>query len=232
MVLPMSKEIQNVGIGITADILSAADFGATNFIVNIGNNLLTKMFNDRAEQARKIALDEMSRCKRSDLEVTSADQFVAIVYRYQRAAIEGSSYLNLSILAKIMRGQTTEGSVYASEFSEFAEVVSSLKVKEIVYLGTLIRMYKDKVLVKKEGSDEYCQLDQSVSISMFNELVNTVHFPDKRDFISCEASLQRTALIYPSKQIVGGSDIFAPTAELERLARLVEFEEVLGDLNA
>jgi hypothetical protein len=101
------KRTKTVGIGITADILSAADFGATNFIANIANNLLTKMFNDRAQQAREIALEEMRLRKRSSFDLSSADQFVTVVYRYERAALEGTSLLNLKIFAKIMRGQAT-----------------------------------------------------------------------------------------------------------------------------
>ncbi|WP_155903012.1 hypothetical protein [Marinobacter gelidimuriae] len=228
----MNNKIQSVGIGLTADILSAADFGATNLVASLGNSLLTNLFRERAEKAREIALNEMAKCERSEFDLASADQFVAIVYRYQRAALEGAAYLNLSILAKIMKGQTTEGSVYASEFGEFAEVVTSLKTKEIVYLGTLIRMHKEKKLVKKGSSDEYYELDQSVRITMIKVLVGTVHFSEIRDLISCESSLQRTALIYPSSVLVSGSTIFSPTSELERLASLVEFEEVLGEINA
>jgi hypothetical protein len=174
----MSTEIQNIGIGITADILSAADFGATNFIANIGNNLLTNIFNERAERARKIALEEMRLCQRSTFDLTSADQFVAVVYRYERAALEGTSLLNLKILAKIMRGQATEGAIFASEFNEFSEVVASLKTKEVVYLGTLIRLHKEKVLLPKEDSEEYYSLNQSVGISLRKELVGTTHFPE------------------------------------------------------
>jgi hypothetical protein len=228
MVLSMSKGIQNIGIGITADILSAADFGATNFIANIGNNLLTKMFNDRAEQARKIALEEMSLCKRSSFDLSSADQFVAVVYRYQRAALEGASVLNLKILAKIMRGQATEGAIFASEFNEFTEAVASLKTKEIVYLGTLIRMYKAKVLVPKKDSKEFHSLDHSVRITLRKELVGTIHFPEDRDLFSCESSLQRTSFIYPAIWLVGGT-IYSPTSELERLADLIEFEELFQE---
>ncbi|CAD2224372.1 hypothetical protein P3J6_120200 [Pseudoalteromonas sp. 3J6] len=227
----MSNGIQNVGIGITADILTAADFGATNFIVNVGNNLLTKIFKDRAEKAREIALNEMKRCERSEFDIESADQFVAIVYRYQRAALEGTALLNLSILAKIMRGQATEGSVFATEFNEFAEIIASLKTREIVYLGTLIRLHKEKILVPKDNSEEYYEIDQSVGILMRKELVGTSHFPESRDLISCETSLQRTAFIYPSVQLIGGT-IFSPTSDLERLAELVEFEELFGEMNA
>jgi hypothetical protein len=228
----MSNKIQNISIGITADILSAADFGATNFIASLGNNLLTKMFNERAENARKIALAEMKRCTRSKFDLTSADQFVAIVYRYERAALEGTSLLNLSILAKIMRGQATEGSVFASEFNEFAEVIASLKTKEVVYLGTLIRLFKEKTLVPKENSNEFYEIDQSVKILMSKELIGTIHFPERRDLISCETSLQRTAFIYPTEQIIGGGAIFSPTADLERLANLVEFDELFEESNA
>jgi len=228
----MNNKVQNLSVSVTADILSAADFGASNFVASLGSELLTKLFRDRAEKSRDIALNEMAKCKRSELDIASADQFVAIVYRYQRAALEGAAYLNLSILAKIMKGQTTEGSVYASEFSEFAEVVSSLKTKEVVYLGTLIRMHKEKKLVKKEDGDDYYGLNQSVGIAITKQLVGTVHFPEIRDLISCESSLQRTSLIYPSLTTMDGSTIFSPTSELERLANLVEFEEVLGEINA
>ncbi|WP_076420316.1 hypothetical protein [Colwellia sp. UCD-KL20] len=223
-------ELKNVGIGITSDILTAADFGATNFILNVGNSLLTKIFKQRAEKAREIALNEMKRCERSEFDIESADQFVAIVYRYQRAALERTALLNLKILAKIMKGQVTEGSVFASEFNEFSDIITSLKIKEIVYLGTLIRLHKEKTLVPKESTNEYYETDQSIAISMYKTLVGTIHFPNKRDLISCETSLQRTAFIYPSTHGLGGP-IFSPTSDLERLAELVEFEELFGEIN-
>lgn len=227
----MGKEIQNIGIGAATDILSAVDFGAAGFLAAIGNGVLSKLFVDRAENARKIALSEMALCKRSKFDMPDADQFVAIVYRYGRAALEGAATLNLQILAKIMRGQTVEGAIYASEFNEFAEVVSSLKTKEIVYLGTMIKLYKEGVLVQKGKDNEFYELDQSVTIQMYKSLVGTEHFPEARDFTACEYGLQRTSLIYPANQTTGGS-IFAPTADLERLATLIEFDELLGDINA
>jgi hypothetical protein len=152
------------------------------------------MFNDRAEQARKIALEEMSLCKRSSFDLSSADQFVAVVYRYQRAALEGASVLNLKILAKIMRGQATEGAIFASEFNEFTEAVASLKTKEIVYLGTLIRLHKAKVIVPKKDSKEFHSLDQSVGITLRKELVGTIHFPEDRDFFHVNQAFKEPLL--------------------------------------
>ena len=171
----------------------------------------------------------MKLCTRTTFDLPSADQFVAIVYRYERAALEGASLLNLKILAKIMRGQASEGSVFSSEFNEFAEVIATLKTKEIVYLGTLIRFHKEKTLVPIEIGNEFYGIDQSVGILMSKELIGTTHFPESRDLASCEASLQRTAFIYPSLRLMSGETIFSPTSDLERLADLVEFEELFEE---
>jgi hypothetical protein len=223
----MNKKIQNIGIGAASDILSAVDFGATGFVASLGNAVISKLFKDRAEKARDIALREMARCDRLKFDIPEADEFVAIVYRYGRAALEGTAKLNLRIMAKIMRGQATEGSLYASEFNEFADIISSLKPKEVVYLGTMLKLYSEGVCVPKEDCDEMYDLEQSVAIQMQKQLNGSTHFPDHRDFSVCQAGLQRTSLIYPATHLINGFTIYAPARDLERLKELVEFSELV-----
>ena len=226
------KKIQSRGIGAASDILAAVDFGATGFIVGTGNELLSKLFNDRAEKARAIAIQEIKKCGRSKFDLPDADQFIAIVYRYARAALEGTAELNLKILAKIMKGQAIEGAIYATEFNEFADIVSSLKTREVVYLGTMLRLYSKGNLVQKEDSNDSYDIEQSVMIRMIKQLQGTEHFPEKRDLKACEAGLQRTSLIYPVSQLISGGTIYAPSSDLERLAQLVEFNELLEGIYA
>jgi hypothetical protein len=222
----MSKALQNISVAAAMDMLTAADFGAAGFASSIGNELLSRLFRERDKRARKIALEEISKCKRSSLDLPEADQFVAIVYRYGRAALEGAAELNLRILAKIISGQMIEGSMYASEFDEFAGVVSNLKPTEIVYLGTILRLYKQGDRIKKKDSEELYSLEQSVAIQIREALLTTEHFAELRDIVSCEAGLLRTSLIYPSMQLIG-STVYAPTRDLERLSDLVKFEDLL-----
>lgn len=223
----MSKWMLPTGIGGAADILSAADFGATNFVAGLANTTLQSLFQKRGETARRIALKEMAECKRSKFDVQDADEFVAIAYRYGRAALEGAARLNLLLMAKVMKGQALAGEIYASEFNEFADLISSLKSREIVYLGTMIKLYKQGVQIKKEDSEERYELEQSVSIDMKRELIGTAHFQDARAFSACESSLQRTSLIYPKETLIGGGAIYAPTGDLERLRDLVDFMELV-----
>lgn len=222
----MGNNMQSLGIGAASDILSAVDFGATNFVAAIANSTLSNLFKKRTEAARNIALKEMALCERSKFDIQDADEFVAIVYRYGRAALEGSARLNLRLMAKVMKGQAITGSIYASEFNEFADVISSLKAKEIVYLGSMVNLHKQGIQVKKEDSEELYDVSQSASITMRKTLVGTEHFQDYRDFSACESGLQRTSLIYPKMQLVGGGSIYAPTRDLERLSDLVDFMEL------
>lgn len=227
----MNNPIVNVGIGAASDILNAADFGAIGFMAALGNELLSKLLQNRAESARKIALLEMAKCQRSKFDLPDADQFIAIVYRYGRAALEGAASINLKMLAQVMSGQALQGEIYATEFNEFADVLSSLKAKEIVFIGNMVKLDRDGLVLKRDGSNDFYDHDQSVSIKLNNLLVGTIHFPKRRDVSSCAAGLLRTGLIYPSNYTADGSTIYSPTTELERLAELVDFDNVLGEVD-
>jgi hypothetical protein len=67
-------------------------------------------------------------------------------------------------MAKLMRGQIVTESVFASEFLEFADVISTLKLREIAYLSKLVQLYQ-----KGETIDDY-DLDQSVAIQLNRDL--------------------------------------------------------------
>ena len=77
------KQVAKIGL---VGVLSAMDFGATAVLAVGGDALLEELFKKRANRARKIAVDEMKSCVKSPLEIPDMDEFVAIVYRYGRAA--------------------------------------------------------------------------------------------------------------------------------------------------
>jgi hypothetical protein len=210
--------------GVAADLFSAVNFSTGGSLVGVGSTLLNSLIENRREVARKIAISEISRCGRSKLDVINSDEFVPIVFRYGRAAIEGTASHNLKLMAKLMRGQIVTESVFASEFLEFADVISTLKLREIAYLSKLVQLYQ-----KGETIDDY-DLDQSVAIQLNRDLLGSSHFKDQRSIKSAEASLLRTSFIYIANQIIGSGDIYAPTEELERLAQLVNLQEMLGEL--
>lgn len=80
----------------------------------------------RWEKARDIGLSEMRRGNRLETDVIDADEYVAIVYRYLRAATEATATLNLRILAKVMHGQILCQTVNVSEFLAYSDTVSTL----------------------------------------------------------------------------------------------------------
>lgn len=106
-------------------------------------------------------------------------------------------------------------------------------MKEIVYLGTLIRLTRQELrLPKGDSGTEFYDIDQSVGIEMRKTLVPTSHFPDKRALSTCEAALQRTSLICPALQTFDGAQIYAPSRHLERLANLADLEKTLAEDDA
>lgn len=224
----MEYEVKDLITGSASDILLAANFPATGFIVGTGSVVLNRLLKRRIEKARDIALEEIRSAKQSNLSTAEADEFVAIVYRYLRAAQEGAATLNLRLMAKIMRGQFIHKSLYASDFLALADILSSLRRDEVVYLATLLKLTrKGKFEPKKNQPGEFFGSEQSVSIQMRKILVGSDIFPRNEDLNACQAAVQRTGLIYRWDFTADGGVIFAPSSRLFALGELVDIEEAL-----
>lgn len=210
------------------DLLSMVDLGVPG--IAFGSELLSEMFRRRGEKARQIVIDEMRKGCRSKWEVIDPDEFVPIIYRYSRAALEGAATLNLRLMAKVMRGQALNSSMFASDFLGYADLISTLRREELVYLATMLKLTKEDLRLPKDGTSvEYYDVPQSVIIQLRKSLVGTDFFPDIESISACESAIQRTGLVRYVDSVIGGSPIIAPSPLLFRLGELADLEEALGD---
>lgn len=192
--------------------------------------VLNQVFKKRTEAAREIAIEEMQKGQRSNLDFADADEFVAIVYRYIRAAREGAATLNLRLMAKVMRGQIVSESMYASDFLAYADIISTLRREEVVYLATLLKLTKEGLRLPKDSDpNDYYDVAQSVTIQLMKLLVETDFFKDNAALNACILAVQRTGFIRHVTSLASGGNIYAPSTHLEKLGKLACFEDALRE---
>ena len=93
----------------------------------------------RAERARDILLDELSRGEKT-VSVPEVEEAAAVLLRYGRAAQEGAARLNLRLMAKVIAGQVHQQALYADEFLRHADIIAGLRREEVTLLGALQRI--------------------------------------------------------------------------------------------
>ncbi|MBM3567994.1 MAG: hypothetical protein FJX46_04475 [Alphaproteobacteria bacterium] len=93
----------------------------------------------RMRHARDVLTEELKRGAISIPEASAADPLAAMLFRYIRAAQEGSARLNLRLLAQVIAGQAHCGNLIADEFLYYADILSGLKREEIIFVAELHR---------------------------------------------------------------------------------------------
>ncbi len=181
----------------------------------VASALLSGVFEKKAAEAREILLEEISQ---GTLPEMAEDDAVYIIYRYLRAAQEGSARLNLRLLAQVVAGSKSGQILTADHFLYYADVISSLRYDEIVLLGTFIRRF--------EGIDN--KKDDSFGTAMKNvqaDLIPAI-FPTEDDFKGCASAVLRTGLL---TAISGwGSLLYEPTPSLFTFASMLSVDDALA----
>lgn len=177
---------------------------------------LERLLGGRTQMAKKIFMNELRRGDRYIEETQDVDEAAAMMFRYLRAAQEGTARLNLRLMAKIMRGLSVERPIYADQFLRYADIVASLTREEVILVATLYA--KTQVL-----KDSPRWREEALTLAK-DELVPRVFDTDDR-FCAVMAAASRTGLV-----ITGGwSDQFCTTPLMDELARLVSFRDALKE---
>lgn len=92
----------------------------------------------RLEEAEEILDSELRQIKRRLTRVGEVEEAAGMVFRYIRAAQEGTSQINLRIMAKVIRGLAASARPKASDFLRFADAVASLDLEEICVVSCLL----------------------------------------------------------------------------------------------
>jgi hypothetical protein len=206
-----------------ADIVSALGFAGSNAAGAALSEALSRVMSGRAERARKVLLDEIRQGVRPPQDAGEVDEFVAILYRYMRAAQEGSARLNLRLMARVIKSQIEGEGLYASEFLRYAELIASLSREEVILIATRHRVklafHKSKRTAEWSDTGRVNELVQK-------EMVPKV-FPTGLDMIAALTALQRTGLVWPAAATTGGGFVWQDTPLLDRIVALADFEAAM-----
>jgi quinol monooxygenase YgiN len=211
------------GASAFADIVSAYGVPASNLAGGALASALNGLMNMRAEAARKILLDEIQSGMRSPRDPGEVDEFVAILYRYMRAAQEGAARLNLRLMAKVVKHQFVEDNLRASEFLRYADIISSLTREEVVVLATYHREeteFKNKRL--HEDWSDVQSIDQNVRKALVPKVFKTYE-----DLLAVVTAVQRTGMLWPASTLVSGGFIYQGTPLLKTVVQIANFQSVI-----
>ncbi|MFG1188619.1 hypothetical protein [Xanthobacter flavus] len=183
---------------------------------------IKRVLRKRADAAREIALQEIAAGREHViLDIPAQDEAVAILWRYLRAAEEGTARLNLRLMASILAGHNEAPFIHASEFLRWADLVTSLSEIEIVFLATLHR----ECLRQHEHSEAADEAARRCLIPRF--------FADEEAYTIAGLALVRTGLIVQisivgmsGAGLLGGQFKTAPA--MMQLGRIADLEGVLA----
>jgi hypothetical protein len=220
----MSNAVTSLIGSSFADIVSAIGFAGSNVAGSALNEALSRVMHQRAARARNELLVEIQQGIRSPHDAGEVDEFVAILYRYMRAAQEGSARLNLRLMARVIKSQIGGEGLYASEFLRYAELIASLTREEVILIATRhrVRMAFDRSKQTADWSDT-----SRVNELVRKELVPTL-FPTELDMFAALTALQRTGLVWPAAATTGGGFVWQDTPLLDRVVGMADFEGVVA----
>ena len=220
----MSNSLTSLVGSSFADIVSALGFAGSNAAGAALSEALSRVMSGRADRARNVLLAEIQQGIRPPRDAGEVDEFVAIIYRYMRAAQEGSARLNLRLMARVIKSQIEGTGLYASDFLRFAELIASLSREEVILIATRhrVRSAFDKSKQTPDWSDT-----SRVNELVHKELVPKI-FPTDLDMMAALTALQRTGLVWPAAATSGGGLVWQDTPLLDRVVGLTDFESAVA----
>jgi hypothetical protein len=216
----MTKLVSQLLIGLFGD--AAIGGMGIGLPVNTASAGLTAMADAYLEARRSIARETLirefqsgERARLRDAE--EVDEFMGILFRYQRAAEEGTSRRKLELIARLLAGQVREGRANADEFSIYCTMLQSLSEKELNFLVCLWQ------LDQKTGGKVDNSGDRRKALA--DVLIPTV-FATMDELHACGSGLLRTGLVIALTGFLSDSrGTFATTPLMDELVRLARLDE-------
>lgn len=212
--MPTQFLISFVGAALS-DLLGAAGMPGAGVAGAAGAEALHRLLAKRAETARETLIEELRKGVHTPASF-SEDEFAAVLFRYLRAAQEGAARQNLRLLARLISGMSAQGSLHASDFLRWADVLQSLTPQEIVFLW---RLYDGMTKVQQIDKAHHRNKHEAVCAMIEKSLVPSV-FRTSSVLWAHAMSLTRTGLVIPMGAYV------APTALLEDIVRLARIDDL------
>ena len=181
--------------------------------------LVSAVIERRRKAAFEILLKELRQGK---IQLPSVDDAVSAVLRYQRAADEGVARQNLRLMAQVIAGKAFLGNLKADEFVYYADMLSSLRREEIIFLAMLYKV--QKAWLGKEGGPNPLQHWAIVE----GELIPSV-FPDKQALRATATACLRTGLL-SDDNTMDDSGWYMTTRLMDDLQMIAPFEAALDEV--
>ncbi|MGI9433736.1 MAG: hypothetical protein ACR2Q4_02710 [Geminicoccaceae bacterium] len=173
----------------------------------------------RLEEAEDILDSELRLIKGRLTRVGEVEEAAGMVLRYIRAAQEGTSQINLRIMAKVIRGLAARSRPKASDFLRFADAVASLTIDEISVISALLEKTTelDELGLTKDRDNKAWSL-------MVDDLVPRV-FVDQLRVAEILLTASRTGLVTKAAPFKLGP--FCTTPLLHELAGLASLDRAI-----
>jgi hypothetical protein len=204
---------------LASDVLSVAGVPGGALLEDVTKRLIDR----RIAQAREILLEEIRTGEKHISQAGAYDEFAAILFRYQRAAVEGAARLNLRLLAAVAAGQGARTGFAADEFLAWADVLATLRREELILVATLWRI--------EHGDATKVMGPTAVSDPIWSQLEAQL-IPDPfltpEEITAAASACTRTGLVATVGGTWGQAVTFTTTPRLTKLLELAPIEDVLG----
>lgn len=190
-------------------------------VVHAIKHAFHELMEKRQRQGREILLEEIRSGNKDICDIHEVDEVVAITYRYMRAAQEGTAKANLRLLARIISGQNASGSLKASDFLYYADIIAALRHEEIALLGTMKRF--PFIYHKENNLPEISQITKQV----MDELISRNVFESEEEFYATAKSLERTGFLMAT--VASTYECRTPcflTPLFKKVSKLASFEDI------
>jgi hypothetical protein len=199
---------------IVSDVL---DFVPNSKIFKLA---IQQVFKKRLSDAREILIEEIRDGNKTVVDAIGLDDMVAIVYRYGRAAQEGTARLNLRLLAQVVGGKKISEKLTANKFLYYADIISSLTVEEINLLGRMLRErklegYQEQSLFEQEHGEKSSEVLQSLVRTGLVAFEQSISVRDQDDWKATD------------KYITSLDTQYYLTSLMHEVCKFVSFEEVI-----
>lgn len=123
--------MRDISISMLADVLS---------LCGIPTESAKEIYESIKQKRSKEALETLfSEIRQGDFSNVDKSEFIGIIARYQRDALEGTAKNNLKLMAKLITGLNNSNQLTISNFQKFSRILADLTQDEICLLSDLYR---------------------------------------------------------------------------------------------
>ena len=216
----MGKWLPSTIGNLVADAYSALLPGVpgANTTGNVVAQAVGEILAKRSERAFHILLDEV---RRADIPTHSLDDIepaLAMMLRYQRAALEGAALHNRRLMAQVFSGVSQRRPLVAEDFQNWADALQGLRRSEVIAIGEVHRY-------TIECRNRPAPNDFGREAEAFAQNLVPEPFRSEDELLAVCQAASRTGLIMGQ----GDQNLFpyASTPLMDELAKLSDFESAV-----